>query len=75
MKIAIETEAPNDPSTLFRLSVNNKVVGEHLTAVQTRDQVEEIIERLQRGGENALNVKSEAIEFGGSQRFQRRMTA
>lgn len=64
MKIAIETETPNDPSTLFRVSIDNKTVGAHLTAVQTRDQVGELIERLQRGGENALKAKSEAIELG-----------
>jgi malate/lactate dehydrogenase len=62
LKIAIETETPNDPNTLFRVSVDGKPASEHLTAVQTRDQIEVIIERLQRGGENALNAKSEAIE-------------
>lgn len=64
MKIAIETEAPNDPATPFRLSVDGKIIAEHLTAVQTRDQVGDIIERLQRGGESALKAKSEAIGSG-----------
>ncbi len=62
MKITIETEKPNDPATLFRLSVDTKVIAEHLTAVQMRDQVDEIVERLRYGGENALDPESEAIE-------------
>jgi hypothetical protein len=34
-RIVIELEIPRDSGSLFRLRLNNKVVGEHLTAVQS----------------------------------------
>jgi hypothetical protein len=34
-RIVIELEIPRDSGSLFRLRLDNKVVGEHLTAVQT----------------------------------------
>jgi hypothetical protein len=34
-RIVIELETPGDSRSLFRLRLDNKVVGEHLTAVLT----------------------------------------
>jgi hypothetical protein len=44
--IAIEAETVGDPLTMFRLRIDNKVVGENLTAVQTHLLVGEILERI-----------------------------
>jgi hypothetical protein len=46
MKIIIETETPNDSATMFRVLLDDKIIGEGLTAVQAQLVVAEIIERL-----------------------------
>ena len=46
MKIIIETETPNDSATMFRVLLDEKIIGEGLTAVQAQIVVAEIIERL-----------------------------
>jgi hypothetical protein len=45
-RIVIELEIPGDSGSLFRLRLDNKVVGEHLTAVQTHLLVGEILDRI-----------------------------
>jgi hypothetical protein len=45
-RIVIELEIPRDSGSLFRLRLDNKVVGEHLTAVQTHLLVGEILDRI-----------------------------
>jgi hypothetical protein len=44
--ILIETQAPGDSSTMFRLRIDGKIVGENLTAVQTHLLIGEILERV-----------------------------
>jgi hypothetical protein len=44
--IVIELEIPGDSRSLFRLRLDNKVVGENLTAVQTHLLVGEILDRI-----------------------------
>jgi hypothetical protein len=45
-RIVIELEIPGDSRSLFRLRLDNKVVGENLTAVQTHLLVGEILDRI-----------------------------
>ncbi len=45
-RIVIELETPGDSRSLFRLRLDNKVVGENLTAVQTHLLVGEILDRI-----------------------------
>jgi hypothetical protein len=45
-RIVIELETPGDSRRLFRLRLDNKVVGEHLTAVQAHLLVGEILDRI-----------------------------
>ena len=44
-RIVIELETPGNSRSLFRLRLDNKVVGENLTAVQAHLLVGEILER------------------------------
>jgi hypothetical protein len=44
--IIIELEIPGDSRSLFRLRLDNKVVGENLTAVQTHILIGEILDRI-----------------------------
>jgi hypothetical protein len=44
--ILIEAQTPGDSSTLFRLRIDGKTVGENLTAVQTHLLIGEILERV-----------------------------
>jgi len=46
MRIIIETESPNDSRTMFRVLVDERLVGQGLTAVQAQLVAGEIIERL-----------------------------
>jgi hypothetical protein len=45
-RIVIEVEIPRDSRSLFRLRLDNIVVGENLTAVQTHLLVGEILDRI-----------------------------
>jgi hypothetical protein len=45
-RIVIELETPGDSGSLFRLRLDNKVVGANLTAVQTHVLVGEILDRI-----------------------------
>jgi hypothetical protein len=45
-RIVIELETPGDSRSLFRLRLDNKVVGEKLTAVQAHLLVGEILDRI-----------------------------
>jgi hypothetical protein len=45
-RIVIELETPGDSRSLFRLRLDNKVVGEDLTAVQAHLLVGEILDRI-----------------------------
>jgi hypothetical protein len=45
-RIVIELEIPGDSASLFRLRLDNKVVGENLTAAQTHLLVGEILDRI-----------------------------
>jgi hypothetical protein len=44
--IAIEPESPGDSATLFRLRIDQRVVGEELTAAQTHLLIGEILGRI-----------------------------
>jgi hypothetical protein len=44
--IVIEAETPGDSRTLFRLRIDDKVIGEKLTAAQVHLLVGEILERI-----------------------------
>ena len=44
--IGIEWETLGDPATMFRLRIDDKVVGENLTAAQAHLLVGEILERI-----------------------------
>jgi hypothetical protein len=46
LKITIETEAPHDSASMFRVLLDDKLIGEGLTAVQAQLVAAEIIERL-----------------------------
>ena len=45
-QIVIETEAPGDSRTLFRLRIDSTSIAEGLTAVQAHMLVGEILERI-----------------------------
>ena len=45
-RIVVEIEIPGDSRRLFRLRLDNNVVGENLTAVQTHLLVGEILDRI-----------------------------
>jgi hypothetical protein len=45
-RIIIELETPDDSRSLFRLRLDNKVVGENLTAAQAHLLVGEILDRI-----------------------------
>ena len=45
-RIVSELDIPGDSRSLFRLRLDNKVVGENLTAVQTHLLVGEILGRI-----------------------------
>jgi hypothetical protein len=49
LKILIESEVLNDPTSLFMVILNGKLVGEHLTAAQTQVLVSQIMERFVLG--------------------------
>jgi hypothetical protein len=54
-RIVIELETPGDSRSLFRLRLNNKVVGENLTAVQAHLLVGEILDRITLPRSSAMN--------------------
>jgi hypothetical protein len=45
-RIVIELETPGDSRSLFRLRLDEKVVGEYLTAAQAHLLVGEILDRI-----------------------------
>jgi hypothetical protein len=45
-RILVELETPGDSRTLFRLLIDDKVVGDSLTAVQAHILVGEVLDRL-----------------------------
>ena len=45
-RIVVELETPGDSRTMFRLRMDDKVVGESLTAVQAHLLVGEILDRI-----------------------------
>ena len=45
-RIVIELETPGNSRSLFRLRLDNKVVGENLTAAQAHLLVGEILDRI-----------------------------
>lgn len=54
-RIVIELETPGDSRSLFRLRLDNKVVGEKLTAVQAHLLVGEILDRITLPRPSAMN--------------------
>ena len=44
--IAVEAESPDDSATLFRLRIDDMIVGQELTAAQAHLLVGEILERV-----------------------------
>ncbi|MFZ0600589.1 MAG: hypothetical protein WAN05_04315 [Roseiarcus sp.] len=54
-RIVIELETPGDSRSLFRLRLDNKVVGENLTAVQVHLLVGEILDRITLPRPSAMN--------------------
>jgi hypothetical protein len=60
--IAIEPESPGDTATLFRLRIDQRVVGGRLTAAQTHLLIGEILDRI------ALPNGATVIPFDASRR-------
>jgi hypothetical protein len=54
-RIVIELEAPGDSRSLFRLRLDDKVVGEYLTAVQAHLLVGEILDRITLPRSSVMN--------------------
>lgn len=46
--IVIQSEAPGESTTMFRVVIGEKIVAEHLTAVQAHILIGDILERLVR---------------------------
>jgi hypothetical protein len=44
--IGIEWQTAGDPATMFRLKIDDRIVGENLTAAQAHLLVGEILERI-----------------------------
>jgi hypothetical protein len=58
LKILIETEILDDPTSLFMVILNGQLVGEHLTAAQVQLVVSEIMSRFVLGDDRrAKNTK------------------
>ena len=53
--VVIELETPGDSRSLFRLRLDNKVVGENLTAVQAHLLVGEILDPITLPRPSAMN--------------------
>jgi hypothetical protein len=45
-RIVVELETPGDSRTMFRLGLDDKIIGENLTAVQAHLLVGEILDRI-----------------------------
>jgi hypothetical protein len=62
--ISVEAESPEDSGTLFRLRIDDLIVGEDLTAVQAHLLVGIILERvvLPRQNGRISSGKNETIE-------------
>jgi hypothetical protein len=45
-RIVIESETPGDSRTMFRVRVNDLVIGQNLTAVQAHLIVGEVLDRI-----------------------------
>jgi hypothetical protein len=45
-RIIIEAETPGDSRTMFRLILDDKVVGENLTAAQAHLLIGEVLDRI-----------------------------
>jgi hypothetical protein len=54
-RIILELETPGDSRSLFRLRLDDKVVGENLTAVQAHLLVGEILDRITPPRPSAMN--------------------
>jgi hypothetical protein len=54
-RIVIELETPGDSRSLFRLRLDDKVVGENLTAVQAHLLIGEILDRITLPRPSAMN--------------------
>jgi hypothetical protein len=48
LKITTENEIPGDPTALFRVSLNGKVIREHLTAVQAQLIIAELMQHFEK---------------------------
>jgi hypothetical protein len=57
LKIIIESEIVNDPRALFMITLNGKLVAEHLTVAQVHLVVADIMERAVLG--KGLSTKSQ----------------
>jgi hypothetical protein len=55
-RIIVELETPGDSRTMFRLMINDKAVGEGLTAVQAHILVGDILNRVTLPGAAPRNV-------------------
>src|ERR1700722_18528709 len=54
-QILIERRTPGDSGSLFRFRLDNKVIGENLTAVQTHLLIGEILDRISRPMSDRIN--------------------
>ena len=55
-EIRIQAETPGDTASLFRLLIDDKVVGESLTAAQAHLLVGEILGRVALPGQGTISV-------------------
>jgi hypothetical protein len=58
LKITIESQVANDPAALFTVTLNGKLLGEHMTAAQAQVLASEIIERFVLGERPAVRSKA-----------------
>jgi hypothetical protein len=54
-QILIELRTPGDSGSLFRFRLDNKVIKENLTAVQTHLLIGEILDRIPRSMSDRIN--------------------
>jgi hypothetical protein len=62
--IAVEAETPDDSATLFRLRIDDMIVGQELTAAQAHLLVGEILERVALPRRNERAAQAAAYDRG-----------
>ena len=61
--IGIEWQTAGDPATMFRLKIDDRIVGENLTAAQAHLLVGEILERIVLPNKPRKPQRPSIVEF------------